>query len=1284
MEDIKKTALLFAILAAIALFASGCTQQPNTNLSYADCCQYSEKNYECFMVMEGDEPKRDGDGRIELSECGICERWDDSSGLLYDNAGNILLDKKKIPITPAECENNCNFQKADCTNEDESGNCYLVENNKINQDVVVAPICRVAPGDPCTQNECSAMICSEQKPRVRLATNEQGLNAMAEKGSSASKDVDDVGGLKGMMCTFDKMSSKTTRLLKKGDGFINSFRLGISGSFSDYEQARFYFPPSDFYCGKLGERAVVDRFVNYLDDGKVLPPFRGGNFMAKLHYCQRDGEKDADDSYWYCTNPPELSGLKFIVGEYASDEAAEYACANICNYWQGKTCENNNELYTIDINIAPPGADENIEKFVDYTRYYSLLEKAYPIPDALDYYHIMPPLDAGEEDMAAELLKPGPAGARVFECTESTDCMSNICKKDEFSTTACFDKNTGERLDCGCRLIYDCDFAYLCDQLYKKRTVKWTTCYKLRNELCAYRIGEGYVLACEYNAVDNRKEFSALNDFGVITLEDDKIRTGEFWEFEQTKDEPLEIGIMQMLGKKERCYNKNLDPQWKDKKEGRCPSGYEKEFYYKWVNDPTSVRGCVDAEGGFRACIEEHWGASFAPVPYEQIIIDTYGGGTSFYTAPDITFEQLKQRMPVIDACEMQYGTDVIESETNEGTLEEALKNSGGYPQDENAKRINKMWRLNRQGENSGFGKCMRSGKGDYDMPSVLEYGVCEPCGTTLSLAFQKITTHDKSYCPTTCNTVFPMCLCDDEVEEPRAHFIYLHETAPKTYPEYGFISSKIDEYMAAGIMPVLDIKEYEITTSALGLDKYTRYWDADGEGREWCENMGGEWEEEGNFLDYSDSCTWEIGLGGDYFLKGLADGRSASILIVDDLEGVETKQRISNVRSQCPDCMLALEIKLEEGEVQKAMEDGTYPQRVSDIIREFSEEKEYDEYRFSDPWGGMPKPPQIADVDILVLNMNLEGASFGNKEKLDKEVKNLVNMSRKILQHVGWKTLWKFEGNEKAYKHQEFYKTLWANEYEMSLYGVVGILLPPMDELIYGKDIKDAESAFCAAEEGSTEFLHPENVVALQQIYPREGCQCNPCTETEIKLDQCKESARLCLDGMPCKSYNEVSGEWDLPPSGKCQDACIRADGDYMKKCEDVQLEVTCRAMRSDNELLRLCSGAQDLPECDIITFKISELVTNPFLSPYRAEFIGGLPAKERCYIEEEDAKFSYRLQISARSFSEPMIYPTYGANTTECSRLKLTDEDVDTCNWDYRIPLPIRKTAWTCTISG
>ncbi len=579
------------------------------------------------------------------------------------------------------------------------------------------------------------------------------------------------------------------------------------------------------------------------------------------------------------------------------------------------------------------------------------------------------------------------------------------------------------------------------------------------------------------------------------------------------------------------------------------------------------------------------------------------------------------------------------------------------------------------------------------------------------------------------------------------------------TDPGYSFLVSKIDEYQSASVMPVLDMRTYGRTFNfgfgapdgaiirTISMSNYDYGSDSYIEYR--CQSYGGTLGNKqcanrvlGFCTGWKYDCT--VPPESDWLLGFLAKNHSAAITVLDNLSDncaadpadpdCKTAQaRFSNALAICPDCLTALEYP-KAFSVDPAFDaQGGYDQTLRGAILSWSDgAAPFDPESFK-PNAALASLPAMKNVHVLVLNIDLSKAVSSSADlddpanpadtlALESALNQSINLSRHVLQQASWPTIWKLtygDGKNPSdpgiYSNPKFFAHLYAHSRELSLAGVIGVLLPPLDDgqkpqavsstdaflLPAGKAVTDANTPFCAASGASAQFSHPTISAGLRKLTARDfGGQycaspgsgaCMPCSQAEIGLGICNP---VCLDGSTCDSVY-------APGTYKCAPNCISVQYCRQNLCQDSSAQITCTAARSNNQAPRACPNdptnpAPDLSACDIATLPMSALA-NDILLPEAPQLIGGLPPGQACCLKGAPSPagtpnpvqvsyYAYTSKANVQYAPEPDIFPKGGATTTDCGRNPPVDSDttVLSCGGATQTPPPIGSTYWGCVISG
>ncbi|RLG25807.1 hypothetical protein DRN85_04810 [Methanosarcinales archaeon] len=193
------------------------------------------------------------------------------------------------------------------------------DNDTCDYDELNITICVKPELSSCIKDACKAMICGDQKydPSPKMSHCDI-TEILAGNIPNDSLSLEGLGkniraqNLYQAKCSFETLSKSTYEKMERSNGalWINSFRLGVGHSFSDYNDARLYFPISDRFCS-LNTAGWKDRYLNYLNyDASALCIYNTGSVG------------------WICTAP---SGYgEYFNSTLLGNDTAKLACENYC------------------------------------------------------------------------------------------------------------------------------------------------------------------------------------------------------------------------------------------------------------------------------------------------------------------------------------------------------------------------------------------------------------------------------------------------------------------------------------------------------------------------------------------------------------------------------------------------------------------------------------------------------------------------------------------------------------------------------------------------------------------------------------------------------------------------------------------------------------------------------------------------------------------------------------------------------------------------------------------
>ncbi|MFN3909652.1 MAG: hypothetical protein ACK4J0_00255 [Candidatus Anstonellaceae archaeon] len=1312
--------VLFIILLSFALFfLVGCTLNPNKNIVSGGCCYQSDTFYTC---EKSSNPVANTQDLYSLTNCGVykskeCSFFNSTSGEILDANKDVIKDDDGNPIQPNMCSKNCNFDKANCTNQDEKNTCYSLTNPK-----TTYPICVNNSIVLCIQNQCKVWMCGEKKPTVKreysFSTSDQETLKNNYKSQSGKKTIFDVQrGLVGKICEFRFMNASSYRLLSEQKWLVNSIRLGILGSFSDYEIAKYYFPPSDAFCSSaFNKNAVVESFIRYLIYSPSTSSFSP---ITKDSFCFDDGTN------YICKNDPSIAFPK-------SAEFSHLLCTSFCSRLFSCPLRNLN-FATVD--VSPPSTSQTnpiIHYFLNISSYYSNLLKLYP--DTQNYYR-----KEGEKGI-------GPEGAKAFECISDSDCFSNTCRKDVYFRGRCFD-NSNNAVDCNCTLVSSCSEAFKCDK-FPQDSIDEAEC-KAGKFLCEQNsINDELIVMCKYspttydlyayadldklylyklgqsNAVSvigpnswdgtwGVYDFSEFNKYKH--MEDGNKQQLEFSnivrkvvEFgclntdkkiiEQPKCNPgysfspIKKTCLDSNGKTSSpfCTSPSQGPQewvvWKDNAE---------HLWYK-INEKTSQDKKNDV-------IRWQWGYTFFVVPTNFVVSSTLSSASNkqlyIITSRSVSFNDLKRKFSFIDKCDLTHTNKIDEFGGDYDILEISIKDiplqkhylieqyitpltshpyllAGGNKLDFGEQEKKAQYLFDKTWIIKSFGKCQ---KDNDDLLKTKSYGLCNSCGTFLTLAYQNVSKTQTSYCPKDCGLSGSLlCFCPSSLYNffntktiaggmagisGNVFLPNITNASPSTIPEFSYLINKIHAYLENNVIPVLDLKEYAKDGISVGgkeqvsfdysnqflmaphceQKKYdctcTRYSDSDGS----CI--------EGN-------CSCDIALPPDALFLFLNKDHSPVLSILDTLSSSTAQSKINNAKSLCPNCQVGLEYEniLNIDSATNITEFYQSSGLNSTIKAFFGVELQAQENLGYPPPSPNPELINNKKVDFLVLNIKF---SEQNKDNYIKAIENAYQLSKYVLYHVGKPTLWKlrFDGKfvDSPYSNPVFLDTLFVSQQNLTLSGVVGILLPSLlekpenvlENLEVDKQGDSQSQSFCSLVNGSLNILQLSFYNEVKKLQAQDqACNQAACSECSPLIKDDPEVCNpKCLDGTACSN------------GFKCLQNCISKTYCQANKCEDKfnNKKITCYYMPSSSKYFTY------LNKLNINT--LEELFGNPDMP----EIIASL--NEPCCLnittERSESYYTYISSIGIDYSSSNAIYPFFGSNDTNCGQFEQPQEqDPLTCS--------------------
>lgn len=276
-----------AILIALALFFSGCLQAP----AKLGCC------------LKKNATERQG-----------CVLYNDSSDTITNLIDRTLNAGDGLPCNVTA--NFCNVSYSD------SAEPYVI------------PICTESDILTCRQPDCLAMVCGDFKFKPPIAPGLSSDGDGVKTDVPADTEEEAAMQFYHSQCRFLPMDGNLKKIMKSSKSSLNVFRVGVGGSFDEYEQYRYSFPMSDKFCAVNPPREGqlrVDRYMNYLDpaqriawdpidgittncmvDGAgILPPYDMDESLRASPTTGTIAGDSGSASFSYSTVTPDKSAYKF-------------------------------------------------------------------------------------------------------------------------------------------------------------------------------------------------------------------------------------------------------------------------------------------------------------------------------------------------------------------------------------------------------------------------------------------------------------------------------------------------------------------------------------------------------------------------------------------------------------------------------------------------------------------------------------------------------------------------------------------------------------------------------------------------------------------------------------------------------------------------------------------------------------------------------------------------------------------------------------------------------------
>ncbi len=314
------------------------------------------------------------------------------------NPGCVLYNLTSLNTTDAffSSTNSCNA----------TSGCNVTVNG---QDTII-PICTDDQIVSCISPNCVAMVCGDFAYKPRVAPGYTSVDqAQGDTPPDLNKESATLQFYKAR-CVLNPLDSSLRQIMKNSKSQIDVFRMGVGGSFDEFDQYRYYFPISDKFCNvnppRKADDVRVDRYMNYLN-GDLSPEIDPAQNVSSD--CVQDptvpgflgfGESAASRS---STGVPGITTITYqpVVPDISNYKFSHFGRLDFFDTWQSS----NNGFYTYD---TPAMNQSDVYKKIDDAYYKKYLSIAHTT-------------------LIYDLNGQGTARA-PFECDVSAnDCYSGSC-----------------------------------------------------------------------------------------------------------------------------------------------------------------------------------------------------------------------------------------------------------------------------------------------------------------------------------------------------------------------------------------------------------------------------------------------------------------------------------------------------------------------------------------------------------------------------------------------------------------------------------------------------------------------------------------------------------------------------------------------------------------------------------------------------------------------------------------------------------------------------------------
>jgi len=373
------------LLVIFALLGSGCLTKP--------------ESFGCCLRANATVP--DADGNVG------CVLYNTTSYLSTNEYYDDSLNECD-PVTGCEVPiGSYNVEECDAKGK----NCVMTNVRSI-------PICSDDQLATCVQPNCTAMVCGDFAFKPAFAP---GFTGTEDAGGDVPADMGDEGGTMKFykaQCRFLPMDAKLKQIMKNSKSQINVFRMGVGGSFDEFDQYRYFLPISDKYCSMAASGLVddvrVDRYMNYLTAS-----------YGEFNPVDDITENCIDDT----SNPPGADS-PFGFTDYSG--SLYYIMEGMTGSYNPILPDKSNYRFAYKARLdggAYWGDDPDGYRYSDY-----YIDPQYGIYKKMDSAFYRKMLSIVHLNHIYGLAGTGGGGRAAFECDiSSNDCYSNVCSTDTYS-----------------------------------------------------------------------------------------------------------------------------------------------------------------------------------------------------------------------------------------------------------------------------------------------------------------------------------------------------------------------------------------------------------------------------------------------------------------------------------------------------------------------------------------------------------------------------------------------------------------------------------------------------------------------------------------------------------------------------------------------------------------------------------------------------------------------------------------------------------------------------------